>query len=929
MPEATVLHLSDLQFGRHHRFSGRCLPDPEEARTSERYGDDACSMSLLTKLSEDLRVLDQKEGLRCNIAVVTGDLAEWSIWTEYTRVTDFLNGLCKCRDADLAPERVVLVPGNHDVNWDLSQSYFLECQADGKEPMPPYGRKFKHWDRFVAEFTGRPQDGVWAKHDFSASGVLVAGLNSSILESHRTSDHYGWLGTTQVREAVAWLREADPNHELVRIAALHHNVFRESWNDEENLKDLDDIYPIIKGEVDIILHGHRHLGHRAFLGYDPPILVFGAGSAGLDSESLPPCPNQYQVIRVEPHSCRVCLRRYSQKTLSLGSGEFGPDSSPEGEWSHQFPLRGGPMEASGSPRRVLDASVIEAYVDAARNQVATRLAREDVGTPINLECRDLRKAKIRDLSSVLDEWQDESAQQMVILGAGGTGKTISCLHEFQRMLQDPDRRLAIYVELGRYAGTSDIIEIVTESIRSSGIAMTRDDVILLLRTRPITVFLDGFDEYDRGDSATSGRLFEGFQYLIAENVKVLITCRSNFFRRSEDVFLYGRRSRDFELCPASAVAVEILPVDEKSIAEILRPYLKGPVPDWLKNVANRPLHLRMLVTLLRQRAIDLTKSITRCELYEHFVTHTLQWDLLRGQVQLTLGRSRDFHIALAERFLDPGVSALRDVEFYRLVQSCFDSDQLPGVLFFFQQSGLLRFDANSLLFVHKSIREYLVAKKIADLIAVDDDSFGFIWFTRNERQLIVEMLTERDASTLFKWLSNEDRYPACNYAAFILGATEEPDALAALRTRLGATEDPLVKINCLNALAALGDVDVRHQLMGVVTGYLEAEGLGDVTPPTNEEIRWIPALTSKFGREVMLIHLCEAIDALGMCGDQEAEVLLGHLQGRVLDKMVVAEAKAALKRLRPGPASRRRRVKKGLGRSRLRVRDGTVSSSDG
>lgn len=69
----TVLHLSDIQFGRHHRFES----------------DDESFGTLYQRLEGDLRGLAEGHGLQPDLVVVTGDLAEWGRPKEFEEARRF------------------------------------------------------------------------------------------------------------------------------------------------------------------------------------------------------------------------------------------------------------------------------------------------------------------------------------------------------------------------------------------------------------------------------------------------------------------------------------------------------------------------------------------------------------------------------------------------------------------------------------------------------------------------------------------------------------------------------------------------------------------------------------------------------------------------------------------------------------------------
>ena len=112
----TLLHLSDMQFGRNHRFGRLGLP-----------GADAEFDTLLQRLTDDLAGLrDSEHQLQPDLLVVSGDLAEWARKSEFDDVSHFIEKLTDF--LGLSRRRVVIVPGNHDINRKKCEAYFLNCE---------------------------------------------------------------------------------------------------------------------------------------------------------------------------------------------------------------------------------------------------------------------------------------------------------------------------------------------------------------------------------------------------------------------------------------------------------------------------------------------------------------------------------------------------------------------------------------------------------------------------------------------------------------------------------------------------------------------------------------------------------------------------------------------------------------------------------
>jgi Trypsin-like peptidase domain/Calcineurin-like phosphoesterase len=252
--QLTLLHVSDSQFGRNHIFGGNGLTPADQARDT-----------LHARLHEDLARLSNEDGLHPDLIVVTGDLAELGLRSELDQAFAFVAALAEA--VELPRHRVAIVPGNHDVNRRACLGYFAAQEADEREPVPPY---FPKWTQFAAGFeafyadvggASFTPDEPWTLFEMPDLSVVVAGLNSTMAESHRDDDHHGYVGEHQLR----WFADRLAGYRSrgwLRLAAVHHNVVRGAVLDDENLCDADDLDRIL-GEprlVNLLLHGPGSTG---------------------------------------------------------------------------------------------------------------------------------------------------------------------------------------------------------------------------------------------------------------------------------------------------------------------------------------------------------------------------------------------------------------------------------------------------------------------------------------------------------------------------------------------------------------------------------------------------------------------------------------------------------------------------------------------
>ncbi|WP_239342284.1 TIR domain-containing protein, partial [Frankia sp. CiP3] len=298
-PAVTVLHISDTQFGAHHVFGRAGLTEADRAHGS-----------LFGRLHDDLRDRAEIDGLRPDLVVVTGDLAETGDEGEFDQVHDFLVALAE--NLGLNRNQIMVIPGNHDVNWLLCESYFLHEQAFKRAPEAPYWPKWRCFNDLLRRFYGADAEigfqvgAEWSLFEVPDRKVVVAGLNSTMAESHE--EHYGWLGEGQLRAVAEALGRYERDGWL-RIGAVHHNPIRGATSDDENLRDADDLDRILGPRLNLLLHGHTHDGRANWLPSGLPVVATGSAAVGAHARPAA-VPNQYQLLRIDRDGFTRYARRY-------------------------------------------------------------------------------------------------------------------------------------------------------------------------------------------------------------------------------------------------------------------------------------------------------------------------------------------------------------------------------------------------------------------------------------------------------------------------------------------------------------------------------------------------------------------------------------------------------------------------------------------
>jgi WD40 repeat protein len=253
--ELTILQVSDLRFGG----SG---PAAQESTTAERAAD-----PLLGRLHRDLAVLAEEHDIRPDILVVAGGLASQGLPSEFRQAMAAIGALAEA--ADIPRSHVAIVPGGGDINRRASAAYFAEAEAEEREPVFPYWPKWKQFAAAFDEFyagigtvTFTP-DEPWTLFEMPSLSVVVAGINTTMADSHRTADHYAIAGDHQLR----WFEKRLARYQQdgwLRLAALHHMPVRDAKSGaspsgpaEQGLRDGDNLDQILgqRGLISLALNG--------------------------------------------------------------------------------------------------------------------------------------------------------------------------------------------------------------------------------------------------------------------------------------------------------------------------------------------------------------------------------------------------------------------------------------------------------------------------------------------------------------------------------------------------------------------------------------------------------------------------------------------------------------------------------------------------
>jgi predicted MPP superfamily phosphohydrolase len=319
-----LLHLSDI----HFRVGSTWDADPV-LRASARF------------IGEEVR-----GGLAPDLVIITGDLAHAGKAEEYALARDWLEqlwpDLTAGGSASLPRDRLLLVPGNHDVDrtavgegvWDMqegllkkgSQEAIAKRLQNDDERGILLKRHAGYLD-FYGTWLGQPQALPWWQRRIEIRGqrLHVAGLDSAWMACG--DDDWGrlLLGRWQLNQIVDTRKAGDADRCL---ALVHH-----PW---DYLAEFDsrEARQTLHLHRDLLLRGHLHEGEASFVRPPDPIRACLELAAGCIYDGSR-YPNAFQWIELypSPRRVRILFRIWHQGAWQVDRNQPG---CPQGE--HEVPF---------------------------------------------------------------------------------------------------------------------------------------------------------------------------------------------------------------------------------------------------------------------------------------------------------------------------------------------------------------------------------------------------------------------------------------------------------------------------------------------------------------------------------------------------------------------------------------------------------------
>ncbi|MGB8216092.1 MAG: metallophosphoesterase [Candidatus Methanoperedens sp.] len=308
-----ILHLSDIHLGT--------ISD------AHKY-----IIQLETDLIKNLKISE------LDYLVISGDIASVSTMEEYEAAAEMICNLS--RKFKLDSNRIIIVPGNHDINWEISKKAFIFCPKDKlPNPLPEgryipagdvgallrddglYQKRFVNFGEHFYEKVASNQypleyDKQGILHIYQDDRILFLALNSCW-----EIDHYKLNSASINMDALSNALDQLMDNKYdgwLKIALWHHPV-----TGPEMMKNVDFLQLLAVHGFQICMHGHIHEAIDGYHKYDDKrgINIVGAGTFGAPKrEQTTGIPLQYNLLVYDPERHEITV-------------ETRKKEKPDGAWS--------------------------------------------------------------------------------------------------------------------------------------------------------------------------------------------------------------------------------------------------------------------------------------------------------------------------------------------------------------------------------------------------------------------------------------------------------------------------------------------------------------------------------------------------------------------------------------------------------------------
>ena len=296
----------------------------------------------LASFSKMLR--DRK--IEADYLVLAGDLTSAAAVSEFNAAYASIDNIRKW--LNVTKRKTIVVPGNHDVNWDVLKIGTNADKDTWKRAryVPMTGDATRKLPRITAGAKGSLVDPPYFCH-WSDGRTIIFGYNSAWHDGPDGKPHHGMFDTDHKPAIESELAKLGAPDDRLRMFVVHHHPLQYSdpvphKPDFSAMTNANALLALLnRHRFDVMIHGHKHVPNMNFLTMNQvwPLVVVGAGSfsAELPNDWGGLVSNQFHLLTVVDRATGTGSVRGTVKSWAYLAGHgWVPSGAANGaphEWS--------------------------------------------------------------------------------------------------------------------------------------------------------------------------------------------------------------------------------------------------------------------------------------------------------------------------------------------------------------------------------------------------------------------------------------------------------------------------------------------------------------------------------------------------------------------------------------------------------------------
>jgi 3',5'-cyclic AMP phosphodiesterase CpdA len=323
--------VSDLHVGAKARATDLC-PHPDPVASESGYRANFVSFLLENEITADYLILP-------------GDVSNAADPSEFELASEIVKEIAET--LKLAFDRIVFVPGNHDVDWSVLKS----PDPTGFRRTQRYA-PLTHPSWIFHQILTRCVGGVITDGSYFGSwmypDLVVVGYNSSFDDDPLKSVHHGLVAQKHLKDLDLFLQTIDLSSSRLRVFLVHHHPLQYSdpVPDEPDFSAMTNAQNLLavlqKHQFDLLIHGHKHCPqfdtYSVGAGFPLAVLCAGSFSIILDTRWHGYVNNQFHLVTVEGREAAASTIYGVVESWAYLAGNGWLPSSPSNGITHKVPF---------------------------------------------------------------------------------------------------------------------------------------------------------------------------------------------------------------------------------------------------------------------------------------------------------------------------------------------------------------------------------------------------------------------------------------------------------------------------------------------------------------------------------------------------------------------------------------------------------------